>query len=54
MKTPFNRYLSAGFLLLALYQTFFNKDYMSAAASFGIGLAFSGVNLLTAPAPSKG
>jgi hypothetical protein len=40
MKTPFNRYLYAGFLLLGFYQAFFNKDYLQAAASFGIGMAF--------------
>ena len=40
MKTPFNRYLYLGFFLLGLYQAFFNKDYMQAAASLGIGLAF--------------
>ena len=40
MKTPFNRYLYLGFFPLGLYQAFFNKDYMQAAASLGIGLAF--------------
>ena len=40
MKTPFNRYLYLGFFLLGLYHAFFNKDYMQAAASLGIGLAF--------------
>jgi hypothetical protein len=40
MKTPFNKYLYIGFLLLGIYQALFNKDYIQAAASFGIGLAF--------------
>ena len=40
MKTPFNKYLYIGFLLLGLYQAFFTKDYMQLAASLGIGLAF--------------
>jgi hypothetical protein len=40
MKTPFNKYLYVGFLLLGTYQALFNKDYIQAAASFGIGLAF--------------
>lgn len=40
MKTPFNKYVYLGFFFLGLYQAFFLKDYMQAAASFGIGLAF--------------
>lgn len=40
MKSPFNRVLYIGFLLLGIYQAFFSKDYMQAAASFGIGMAF--------------
>jgi H+/Cl- antiporter ClcA len=40
MKTPFNKYLYFGFILLGSYQALFNKDYMQAVASFGIGLAF--------------
>lgn len=40
MKTPFNKYLYIGFILLGLYQAFFSKDYMQAAASLGIALAF--------------
>lgn len=40
MKTPFNKYLYIGFILLGSYQALFNKDYMQAVASFGIGLAF--------------
>jgi hypothetical protein len=40
MKTPFNKYLYIGFLLLGMYQAFFTKDYMQSAASLGIGLAF--------------
>ena len=44
MKTPFNKYLYIGFLLLGTYQAFFNKDYLQSAASFGIGLAFDPFN----------
>ena len=40
MKTPFNKYLYIGFLLLGTYQALFHKDYIQEAASFGIGLAF--------------
>ena len=44
MKTPFNKYLYIGFLLLGLFQAFFSKDYMQAAASLGIGMAFDPFN----------
>lgn len=44
MKTPFHKYLYVGFLILGLYQAFFNKDYMQAAASLGIALAFDPFN----------
>jgi hypothetical protein len=40
MKTPFNKFLYSGFLLLGLFQAFFSKDYMQATASLGIALAF--------------
>jgi hypothetical protein len=40
MKTPFNKFLYIGFLLLGLFQAFFSKDYMQATASLGIALAF--------------
>ncbi len=40
MKTPFNKFLYIGFILLGLYQSLFSKDYIQAASSFGIGLAF--------------
>ncbi len=40
MKSPFNRFLYIGFLCLGIYQALSNKDYMSAASSMGIGLAF--------------
>lgn len=40
MKAPFNKYLYIGFLLLGLYQAVVTKDYIQAAASLGIGLAF--------------
>lgn len=44
MKTSFNKFLYIGFLLLGLFQAFFSKDYMQAAASFGIALAFDPFN----------
>lgn len=44
MKTPFNKFLYLGFLFIGLYQAFLNKDYMSAASSLGIGLAFDPFN----------
>lgn len=40
MKTPFSKYLYIGFIILGLYQAIFTKDYVQAAASMGIGLAF--------------
>jgi hypothetical protein len=40
MKTPFNKFLYIGFLALGIYQAIFPKDYLQAAASLGIGLAF--------------
>lgn len=44
MKSSFNRFLYIGFLLVGLFQAFFSKDYMQAAASLGIGLAFDPFN----------
>ena len=44
MKTPFNKFIYIGFLLLGAYQSLFTKDYMQAASSFGIGLAFDPFN----------
>ena len=44
MKTLFNKFLYIGFLVLGLYQAFLNKDYMQAATSMGIGLAFDPFN----------
>ena len=40
MGSGVNRILYAGFLLLGLFQCFWAKDYLQAATSFGIGLAF--------------
>jgi hypothetical protein len=40
MKTPFNKFIYIGFILLGLFQSLFSKDYIQAASSFGIGLAF--------------
>lgn len=44
MKTPVNKFLYVGFLLLGIYQFTFTKDYLQAAASLGIGLAFDPFN----------
>jgi hypothetical protein len=44
MKTPFNQFIYIGFLLLGAYQSLFANDYMQAASSFGIGLAFDPFN----------
>jgi hypothetical protein len=44
MKTNFNKVLYVGFLLLGIYQGIFTKDFMQAAASFGIGMAFDPFN----------
>lgn len=44
MNTKINKFLYIGFLLLGLFQAFFSKDYMQAAASLGIGLAFDPFN----------
>jgi hypothetical protein len=40
MKSPFNKFLYAGFLLLGVYPAIFRSDYLQAAASLAIGLAF--------------
>jgi len=40
VKNPFNKYLYLGFILLGFYQALFAKEYVQAAASLGIGLAF--------------
>ena len=40
MNTSFNKFLYIGFLLLGLFQAIFSKDYIQAASSLGIGLAF--------------
>jgi mannose/fructose/N-acetylgalactosamine-specific phosphotransferase system component IIC len=44
MKSPFNKFLYIGFLLLGLFQVFFSNDYMQATASLGIALAFDPFN----------
>ena len=44
MKTPINKFLYVGFLLLGIYQAIFTKDYMQSVASLGIGLAFDPFN----------
>ena len=45
MQTPFTKFLYFGFLLLGLYQAVLSKDYIQAAASMGIGLAFDPFNV---------
>lgn len=45
MKTPLNKFAYIGFLLLGLYQAVVSKDYIEAAASLGIGLAFDPFNV---------
>lgn len=44
MKTPYNKFIYFGFVVLGFYQAFINKDYISAAASLGISLAFDPFN----------
>ncbi len=44
MKSSFNRILYVGFLLLGIYQAAVSKDYMQAAASLGIAMAFDPFN----------
>jgi hypothetical protein len=44
MKSPFNRILYVGFVLLGIYQAAVSKDYMQAAASLGIAMAFDPFN----------
>jgi hypothetical protein len=44
MKSPFNRILYVGFVLLGIYQATISKDYMQAAASLGIAMAFDPFN----------
>ena len=44
MKTAFNKYLYIGFVVLGIYQTIANHDYIQAASSLGIGMAFDPFN----------
>ena len=44
MKTAFNKYLYIGFVILGLYQAIANHDYIQAASSLGIGMAFDPFN----------
>lgn len=44
MKTPFNRFLYIGFVLLGIYQSVYSKDVTQAASSFGIAMAFDPFN----------
>lgn len=40
MATSFNKFLYLGFVLVGLFQAIFSKDYIQAASSLGIALAF--------------
>lgn len=44
MKTTFNKYLYIGFVMLGFYQAIANHDFILAASSLGIGLAFDPFN----------
>ncbi len=44
MKTAFNKYLYIGFVGLGFYQAIANHDYIQAASSLGIGMAFDPFN----------
>lgn len=45
MKTSFNKFLYIGFVVLGLFQALFSKDFLQAASSLGIALAFDPFNL---------
>ena len=45
MNSSFNKFIYAAFLLLGLYQGLVLRNYMQAAASLGIGLAFDPSNV---------
>jgi hypothetical protein len=44
MKTPVNKFIYLGFLVLGIYQAIFTKDYIQATSSLGIGMAFDPFN----------
>lgn len=44
MDKRFNKFLYFGFLFIGVFQIFFSKEYIQAASSFGIGLAFDPFN----------
>jgi len=44
MNTSINKIAYILFILLSIYQACFNKDFMQAAASLGIGLVFDPFN----------
>jgi mannose/fructose/N-acetylgalactosamine-specific phosphotransferase system component IIC len=44
MNKSINKFFYIGFLLLGLFQAIVSKDYMQAAASLGIGMAFDPFN----------
>jgi len=44
MNKSFSNILYLGFVLLGIYQSLLLKDYIQAAASMGIGLAFDPFN----------
>jgi ABC-type branched-subunit amino acid transport system permease subunit len=45
MKTPLNKFFYVAFLGLGIYHALLLKDYMQAAASLGIGMAFDPFNV---------
>jgi hypothetical protein len=44
MNKSFSKILYLGFVILGIYQSLLLKDYIQAAASMGIGLAFDPFN----------
>jgi hypothetical protein len=44
MKSAFNKYLYIGFVVLGFYQAIANQDYIQAASSLVIGMAFDPFN----------
>jgi hypothetical protein len=40
MNSKFNKFIYIAFLFLGTYQAIFNRNFLEAASSFGIGLAF--------------
>jgi hypothetical protein len=40
MNSKFNKFIYIAFICLGTYQAIFNRNFLEAASSFGIGLAF--------------